>query len=122
MALVLYNFNWPIPKIMTHSVKKYRIELASNPKKNPMNKYARTPTLILDLHGHTTREAKAVLDELLGKNEHSHIRIITGKGTYRETGPVLRSYVQGYLRDRDIAFEIAKISDGGDGALEVFLK
>lgn len=87
-----------------------------------MNKYAKTPTLILDLHGRTTREAKEILDELLAKNEHSHIRIITGKGTYRETGPVLRSYMQGYLRDRNIPFETAKISDGGDGALEVFLK
>jgi DNA-nicking Smr family endonuclease len=87
-----------------------------------MNKYARTPTLILDLHGHTTREAKEILDELLAKNEHSHIRIITGKGTYRETGPVLRSYVQRYLSDHDITFETAKLFDGGDGALEVFLR
>lgn len=87
-----------------------------------MNKYAKIPTLVLDLHGHTTREAKEVLDEILAKNEHSHIRIITGKGTYRETGPVLRSYAQGYLRDRGISFQISKISDGGDGALEVFLR
>ncbi len=86
-----------------------------------MNKYEQKPEYIVDLHGHTMREAGEVLARLLKENAYAHIRIITGKGDLRN-GPVLRSYVQGYLKDRGIQFRTAKISDGGDGALEVFLK
>lgn len=86
-----------------------------------MNKYEQKPEYIVDLHGHTTREAGEVLDGLVQSRQYKHIRVITGKGTLRETGPVLRSYVQRYLKQRGIAFSTAKISNGGEGALEVFL-
>jgi DNA-nicking Smr family endonuclease len=90
-------------------------------KNNSMNKYERKPDYIVDLHRYTTREAGELLDEIIGQRQYNHIRIITGKGTFRETGPVLRTFVQNYLKSRDIPFSTSKISDGGEGALEVFL-
>lgn len=87
-----------------------------------MNKYERTPEYVLDLHGYTTKEAKERLDELIEAGEYGHVRIITGKGAFRETGPVLRTFVENYLENRDIKFERAKLYNGGDGAFEVYLK
>ncbi len=87
-----------------------------------MNKYEKVPEHIVDLHGYTTRKAGEVLDELVEGGEFRHVRIITGKGTFRETGPVLRTYVENFLKNREIKFQISKLSNGGDGALEVFLK
>ena len=86
-----------------------------------MNKYERIPEYILDLHGHTTREAKELLDELL-EEEYKHVRIITGKGQFRETGPVMRNFVEQYLKQRNIRFETAKLYNGGDGAFEAYIK
>ena len=86
-----------------------------------MNKYERVPDYILDLHGYTIREAKEVLEDILDGGEFRHIRIITGKGTFRETGPVLRTFVENFLRNREIKFETAKLHNGGAGALEVYL-
>ena len=86
-----------------------------------MNKYERIPEYILDLHGHTTREAKELLDELL-EEEYKHVRIITGKGQFRETGPVMRNFVEQYLRLREIKFENAKLNNGREGAFEDYLK
>jgi DNA-nicking Smr family endonuclease len=85
-----------------------------------MNKYEQKPDHILDLHGHTTAEAGEVLGALLADGKYAHIRVITGKGDLRN-GPVLRSYVQEYLKKRGVPFRTAKISDGGEGALEVFI-
>jgi DNA-nicking Smr family endonuclease len=87
-----------------------------------MNKYERIPEFILDLHGYTTREAGEILDELIEAGEYRHVRIITGKGTFRETGPVMRTFVSNFLENRDIHFDVAKLHNGGDGALEVYLK
>jgi len=86
-----------------------------------MNKYERVPEYILDLHGHTTQEAKVLLEELLEAGEYSHIRVITGKGAHRETGPVMKTFVENYLKQRDTRFETAKLYNGGEGALEVYL-
>lgn len=84
-----------------------------------MNKYEQKPDRIIDLHGFTTTQAKFILDELLERGK-GLVRIITGKGDLRN-GPVLRGYVQEYLKKRGVTFRTAKISDGGDGALEVFI-
>lgn len=86
-----------------------------------MNKYERVPEHILDLHGKNTREARNLLDAFLLSSKYKHIRIITGKGTFRETGSVMRNFVSGFLKERGINFQIAKISNGGEGALEVYL-
>lgn len=85
-----------------------------------MNKYEQKPDYIVDLHGHTTVEAGAVLGALLVEGNYTHIRVITGKGDLRN-GPVLRSFVQEYLKKRGVHFETAKVFNGGTGALEVFL-
>ena len=85
-----------------------------------MNKYLRTPQEIIDLHGHTTAEAKIVLDDLIRSN-HNYVRIIVGKGNHSENGPVLRDFVKKYFLSKNVHFNQAKISDGGEGALEVFL-
>ena len=86
-----------------------------------MNKYARTPDRSLDLHGYTKREAEVLLDALFAKPTYSHVRIITGKGTHGDSGAVLRTYVKTYLQTRGLRFNQAKIADGGEGALEVFV-
>ncbi len=87
-----------------------------------MNKYARTPDHILDLHGFTTRQAEALLDETFAKGQYKHVRIITGKGAFRETGPVMRTFVEDYLENGDFRFEVAKLFNGGEGAFEVYLE
>ena len=86
-----------------------------------MNKYARTPDYVLDLHGYTTAEAEEMLDELMKNKKYAHVRVITGKGTFRETGPVLRTFVRNYLAARSVRFNTSKIADGGEGAFEIFL-
>ncbi|MBP9686568.1 MAG: Smr/MutS family protein [Candidatus Doudnabacteria bacterium] len=85
-----------------------------------MNKYEQKPDQVVDLHGLTTVEARYVLDEVFG-GAFRHVRVITGKGTLRN-GPVMRMFVEGYVRSRGFEFRYAKLSDGGEGALEVFLE
>jgi DNA-nicking Smr family endonuclease len=86
-----------------------------------MNKYEKIPQHIVDLHGFTTQEAKELLEDIILEKAYKHIRVITGKGTFRETGPVLRTFVQNFLKSQDIQFTTAKLHNGGEGALEVFL-
>lgn len=83
-----------------------------------MNKYERKPDRVVDMHGLTTKEAGGVLASLFG-GQSGRVRLITGKGDLR-SGPVLRTFVEGWLRARGVRFERAKVSEGGDGALEVF--
>jgi DNA-nicking Smr family endonuclease len=89
---------------------------------NKNNKYTQTPELVLDFHGYTTFECKEVLDELVVSHEYSHVRIIVGKGKNSTNGPILPDFVKNYLVDNNIRFNTSKIQDGGEGALEVFLK
>jgi len=86
-----------------------------------MNKYRSTPQKILDLHGCTRSEAKTVLLEVFKNGKCDHIRIITGKGTFREQGPVLRNFVKSFLYENDIRYCQSRIEDGGEGALEIYL-
>lgn len=87
-----------------------------------MNKYERKPDYILDLHGYNTKEAAGMLDLIIESGKYAHMRIITGKGAFRETGPVMRSFVKSYFKKLDIRFETSKLYNGGEGALEVFFK
>lgn len=86
-----------------------------------MNKYAQIPDEIVDLHGHTVREAEGVLRGLLQGKRPYHVRIITGKALHRENGSVLRTFVKDFLYKNGIKFNQSKIQDGGEGSLEVFL-
>ena len=85
-----------------------------------MNKYQQKPESVLDLHGKTCHEARVLLEHLLVECNYHHIRIITGKGTFREKVGVLRDYVKKYLKENDIHFNQSKIEDGGEGAFEVY--
>ena len=87
-----------------------------------MNKYTQEPEEIVDLHGHTTREAEVILRTILEKNEFRHIRVIVGRGNHSKSGPVLRDFVKAYLIQRNIRFNQSKIQHGGEGCLEVFLR
>lgn len=91
-------------------------------KQGCMNKYQRAPDAVIDLHGHTIRESTHILLQLLEQSDVSHARVIVGKGTHSPKGPVLRDYVKDFLHSRDIRFAQSKINDGGEGALEVYLK
>lgn len=85
-----------------------------------MNKYQQTPEYILDLHGMTRGEAKTALCDLLYDKKYRHIRIITGKGTFRENGGVLRFLVKSFLQENNIRFNPSKIADGGEGSFEIY--
>lgn len=86
-----------------------------------MNKYQRIPGQIIDLHRLTVKEAEAILIKVVAQPEHKHVRIITGKGLHGN-GPILKTFVKDYLQRKGIKYSQAKIQDGGEGALEVFLK
>ena len=84
----------------------------------------------LDLHGLTQEEALAALDGFLWQAweaEQRCVLVITGKGTAREGGGVLRTLIPTWLaegnhRDRVLAVETAQPRHGGDGALYVLLR
>lgn len=86
------------------------------------NKYQQTAEIEIDLHGYTTSETEEVLDSLLKERKYKHVRIIVGKGNNSANGPVLPNFVRKYLTTYNIRYNQAKIGDGGEGALEVFLK
>ncbi len=86
-----------------------------------LDEYPQEPDLVLDFHGMTTAECKDALDELIKNSAESHIRIIVGKGTRSQNGPVLPDFVRNYLTTHNIRFSQSKLQDGGEGALEVFL-
>jgi DNA-nicking Smr family endonuclease len=87
-----------------------------------MNKYERKPEKEIDLHGMTTGEAEALLSDVIGSGNFSHIRVITGKGLHSKQGPVLKTFVQDFLKKRGIRFSQSKINEGGEGSLEVFFE
>lgn len=87
-----------------------------------MNKYQQIPEHIVDFHDYTVIGAQKVLDELLFKREFSHVRIIVGKGIHSQEGPILKKFVKGYLQKKGVRYNPSKIQDGGEGALEVFLR
>jgi DNA-nicking Smr family endonuclease len=87
-----------------------------------VNKYQQKPEHILDLHGYTSEESRVLLDSLFRERKYFHVRIITGRGNNSANGPVLPNFVRRYLDGHGARYNQAKLNDGGDGALEVFLK
>jgi DNA-nicking Smr family endonuclease len=83
----------------------------------------------LDLHGHTQDQAHSALDRFLRESQARGLRcvlVITGKGTTKEAGGVLRAQVPRWLnepanRARVLAFDYAH-KHGGLGALYVMLR
>ncbi len=84
----------------------------------------------LDLHGHTQDQAHAALERFLSEVQTRGLRcvlVITGKGTTKEAGGVLRAQVPRWLnepvnRARILAFDYAQPKDGGLGALYVLIR
>ena len=84
----------------------------------------------LDLHGHTQDQAHAALERFLSEVQARGLRcvlVITGKGTTKEAGGVLRAQVPRWLnepanRARMLAFDYAQPKDGGLGALYVLIR
>ena len=84
----------------------------------------------LDLHGHTQDQAHAALESFLSEVQARGLRcvlVITGKGTTKEAGGVLRAQVPRWLnepanRARILAFDYAQPKDGGLGALYVLIR
>ena len=82
----------------------------------------------LDLHGHTTVEARASLVQFLNdclRDGARCVRIIHGKGLRsKNREPVLKTKVANWLIQRDevLAFCQARQVDGGGGAVMVLLK
>ncbi len=82
----------------------------------------------LDLHGHTTDEARTELVEFIHRARHKGercVRIIHGKGLRSQTGePVLKQKVRHWLMQKDeiLAFVEASPTSGGSGAVIVLLK
>lgn len=82
---------------------------------------------VLDLHGMNVATARQALLHFLytAKREHmTCVRIIHGKGLRsRHKGPVIKTKVNTWLRQRDdiLAFCSARPMDGGTGAIYVLL-
>jgi DNA-nicking Smr family endonuclease len=84
----------------------------------------------IDLHGLTQADAhRALVAFISGQHAAGRrcVRVITGKGTFREGGGVLRAAVPRWLNEADMRAAVLAIShaqprDGGGGALYVLLK
>jgi DNA-nicking Smr family endonuclease len=84
----------------------------------------------IDLHGHTLDEAHRVLNAFIAGHAAAGrrcVRVITGKGSFRQGGGVLKTAVPRWLnesplQDGILAFTHARRDDGGEGALYVLLR
>ena len=84
----------------------------------------------IDLHGHTQEEAHRALQSFISGQAGAGrrcVRVVTGKGSFREGGGVLKTAVPRWLnesplREQVLAFSHARRDDGGEGALYVLLR
>lgn len=82
----------------------------------------------LDLHGLNRDKAQLAVARFLAQCQDQHlrcVRIIHGKGNGSpNSGPVLKTYVNAWLRRRKdvVAFHSARPVDGGTGAIYVLLR
>lgn len=86
------------------------------------NKYEQLAEAEIDLHGYITEEAREVLGEVVSSGKYKHVRVIVGKGKHSAGGAILPDFVKAYLNSHNIKYNQSKIKDGGEGALEVFLR
>lgn len=81
----------------------------------------------LDLHGYTGEQARKRLAEFLTdarRHDCRCVSVIHGKGLSSNEGPILKTRVNSWLRQRGdvLAFHSARPNDGGTGAVYVLLK
>ncbi len=88
-----------------------------------------TPEAKLDLHGLNRQEAREKVRFFLEDAVFHGLKtvlVITGRGKGSSDGPVLRTFMEGYLSKEAKAWVLewdrAPARYGGDGALVVFLK
>ena len=97
---------------------------------NKLRKGRMRPESRLDLHGMTADRALAALNGFLADaqgNGKRCVLVITGKGSMKEGGGVIRRELPSWLnaprnRGRILGFAAAVPSDGGGGAFYVLLK
>lgn len=89
------------------------------------NKYEQKAEAVLDLHGLTAIEAEAALDDFLASAKEEclkRVRVITGRGVNSPHGQaILKPLIEDRLSHKGYSFRQAKVSEGGEGALEVTL-
>lgn len=95
-------------------------------KEAKMNKYSQQIEAEIDLHQMTKDEAHKEVSDFLEESEvlgYKKIRIITGKGLHSESGVgVLNPYIREILDDYGYEYSSAKYNEGGEGAIDVFLR
>lgn len=91
-----------------------------------MNKYSQPIEAEIDLHQMTKDEARKEVSDFLEESEalgYKKIRIITGKGLHSKNGVgILNSYIREILDDYGYSYDSAKYNEGGEGAIDVFLR
>ncbi len=94
-------------------------------KRKFKNDYTPVCDAELDLHGHTSFEARTVVMNFLKDaeiNDWHLIRIVVGNGLHsRDSEAVLPDVIKTLLNTHGYTYRYAKIQDGGEGALEVSL-
>lgn len=87
-----------------------------------MNKYQKTPDIILDLHGLTVEQAREQLLKLVSDSSNKNIRIITGKGNHSANGIAkIQLEVKDFLNKQGISWKYGKVNEGGEGVIEIEL-
>lgn len=120
--------NWPWDEIESGEELLY---LRAGQKHDTLKRLRRGHWVIqaeLDLHGHTTDEARFAVGSFVHdcvKEDKRCVRIIHGKGLgSKNKEPVLKNKLRNWLAQRDevLAFSQARAVDGGAGAVLVLLR
>lgn len=117
------NYKRKLNNIVNKSIRK---ELIINRDfvKNVDNEY-KTIKIddILDLHGYRTIEAHSLVLDFINNAKENNlrtIRIITGKGV--DGYSPLKSYVINILSEQELKYSFAHNNDGGEGAIDIYIK
>ena len=122
-----------VPIVKTHPTKPPEIPVGASLDKRTAQKLRRGQIPIearIDLHGMTQPEAHTALSVELERAQsegHRCLLVITGKGTRRENGGVLKVMVPRWLNEsvnkaRVLAIQGARPQHGGEGAVYVLLR
>ena len=130
-ATIAASISGPIPWEESMETGEELVYLRDNVPRDTLRKLRRGHWRCdnqLDLHGHTSTEARLALVTFLRECQDAGarcVRIVHGKGLQSRNGaPVLKAKVAHWLRQREevLAYCQAKPGDGGSGAVVVLLK
>jgi len=94
-------------------------------KNKGRKKYPKFAQDELDLHGFTRAEANEEVWSFLMRAEEKgfkRVLIVTGRGLHSENGGVLKKHVQKLLDEEKYFYKNAKITEGGEGAIDIYLE